>query len=277
MRNKRIEKKGKTSRTNATKIKNIEYNKANNIQEDETQEIFFGRHIVLSLLEKSNKKNKLFIQKGVSGEKIKRILYIVKEQGIVYQEVPKSKLDELTNNGNHQGVVLTMSPIEYSTLEDCFALAASRNESPFFVILDGIEDPHNLGSIIRTADAAGVHGIIIPKRRAVGLTGVVAKTSVGAIERVPVVRVTNIVQTIEHLKSQNVWVFATDMTGQDMRQWDTQGAIAIVIGNEGEGVSQLVSKVVDGTVMIPMVGEVESLNASVAASLLMYEVARNRI
>lgn len=202
---------------------------------------------------------------------------LIRQENLVSQSVPKSKLDDLTNGANHQGIVLTIPPFEYAELEDAFQLAQSRNEDPFFIILDGIEDPHNLGSILRTADATGVHGVIIPKRRAVGLTGVVAKTSTGAIEHVPVIRVTNLAQTITQLKERSVWVFATDMAGEDMRRWNSKGALAIVIGNEGQGVSELVSKSADGTITIPMVGHVQSLNASVAAGVLMYEVARQRI
>ena len=228
-------------------------------------------------MESKSQINKLFLQKGISGPAITDILNLVKQQGIVFQEVPKSKLDDMTDNANHQGVVATVPPFEYSTLNDAFDLAESQEVPPFFLILDGIEDPHNLGSIIRTADAVGVHGIIIPKRRAVGLTGVVAKTSTGAIEHVPVIRVTNLSQTITELKERGVWIFATAMEGEDMRTWNSEGAIALVIGNEGQGVSQNILKNADGTVTIPMIGHVQSLNASVATAILAYEVARHRI
>lgn len=246
-------------------------------ENEQENEIFYGKHVVFNIFNEKRPVNKLFIQKGVSGKMITDILELVKQQGVLYQEVPKSKLDELTNGGNHQGVVATTPPVAYQTLEDCFNLAESRGEEPFILILDGIEDPHNLGSIIRTADAVGVHGVIIPKRRAVGLTGIVAKTSTGAIDHVPVVRVPNIVQTIEQLKAKGVWVFATAMAGEDMRQWNSAGAIALVIGNEGQGVSPLVESSADGTVTIPMTGHVQSLNASVAAAVMMYEVARKRL
>lgn len=240
-------------------------------------EFQYGKHVILTLLESKSQINKLFLQKGISGQAITDILDLVKQQGIVFTEVPKSKLDEMTQNANHQGVVAAVPPYDYSNLEDAFALAESQGVDPFFLILDGIEDPHNLGSIIRTADAAGVHGIIIPKRRAVGITGVVAKTSTGAIEHVPIIRVTNLSQTIETLKERGIWIFATAMEGEDMRQWNSQGPIALVIGNEGQGVSQNVLKNADGTVTIPMVGHVQSLNASVATAVLVYEVARHRI
>lgn len=248
-----------------------------NDKKTQNSEFQYGKHVILTLLESKSQINKLFLQKGIAGPAITDIVDLVKQQGIVLTEVPKSKLDEMTQNANHQGVVAAVPPYEYSSLEDAFILADSRQEDPFFLILDGIEDPHNLGSIIRTADAVGVHGIIIPKRRAVGITGIVAKTSTGAIEHVPIIRVTNLSQTIETLKERGIWIFATAMEGEDMRQWNSQGPIALVIGNEGQGVSQNILKNADGTVTIPMVGKVQSLNASVATAILAYEVARHRI
>lgn len=249
----------------------------NHDENEQKSELFYGKHVVFNIFNEKKEVNKLFIQKGVSGKQITDILELVKQQGVLYQEVPKSKLDELTDGALHQGVVVTTPPVDYQTLDDCFALAESREEPPFFLVLDGIEDPHNLGSILRTADAVGVHGVIIPKRRAVGLTGVVAKTSTGAIDHIPVVRVPNIVQAIEQLKARGVWVFATAMAGEDMRQWNSSGSVALVIGNEGQGVSPLVQTSADATVTIPMVGHVQSLNASVAAAIMMYEVARDRL
>lgn len=212
----------------------------NNPEVSSQEEIIFGKHTVMETLKKNKGINKLFYQKGLADSKISSIIELVKNHGGIFQEVPKSKLDELTQGANHQGLVLTVPPFDYQTIEDCLALAESKGQPPFLLILDGIEDPHNLGSILRTADAFGVHGIIIPKRRAVGLTGIVAKTSTGAIEHVPVVRVANIAQTIELLQNQGIWVFATDMAGEDVRQWNSQGPLAIVIGNEGQGVSPLV-------------------------------------
>ncbi len=249
----------------------------NNQEVSSQEEIIFGKHAVMETLKKNKGINKLFYQKGLADSKISSIIELVKNHGGIFQEVPKSKLDELTQGANHQGLVLTVPPFDYQTIEDCLALAESKGQPPFLLILDGIEDPHNLGSILRTADAFGVHGIIIPKRRAVGLTGIVAKTSTGAIEHVPVVRVANIAQTIELLQNQGIWVFATDMAGEDVRQWNSQGPLAIVIGNEGQGVSPLVKQKADGIVTIPMVGHVQSLNASVAAGVLVYEVARHRM
>ena len=189
--------------------------------------------------------------------------------------MPKNKLEQLSDNQNHQGVVLSTSPIEYATIDELFEVAEERDERPFFVMLDGIEDPHNLGSIIRTADATGVHGIIIPERRSASLSSTVSKASAGAVEHVKVARVTNLSQTIQELKERGLWVFGTDMKGTDYRQWNTDTPICIVIGNEGKGISRLVKENVDELVTIPMVGNVQSLNASVAASIMMFEVYRN--
>lgn len=215
--------------------------------------------------------NKVFVQAGLKADALNEINKLAKKQNLIISQVPKSKLDLLADRQNHQGVVLAVAAYEYAELDDLFAAAKAKDEAPFFLILDGIEDPHNLGSIMRTADAAGVHGIIIPKRRAVQLTATVAKTSTGAIEYVPVVRVTNLAQTIAELKERGLWVFGTDMAGQDYRTWDAKGPTALVIGNEGKGISPLIKKACDGMLTIPMVGHVQSLNASVAASLLIYQ------
>lgn len=215
--------------------------------------------------------NKVFIQAGLKADALNEIIKLAKKQNLIISQVPKSKLDLLADRQNHQGVVLAVAAYEYAELDDLFAAAKAKDEAPFFLILDGIEDPHNLGSIMRTADAAGVHGIIIPKRRAVQLTATVAKTSTGAIEYVPVVRVTNLAQTIAELKERGLWIFGTDMAGQDYQTWDANGPTALVIGNEGKGISPLIKKACDGMLTIPMVGHVQSLNASVAASLLIYQ------
>lgn len=215
--------------------------------------------------------NKVFIQEGLKSESIGQIIAKAKKQGLVIQRVSKSKLDTLANGQNHQGVVLAVASFEYASLEQVFELAESRNEAPFVVILDGIEDPHNLGSILRTADAAGVHGVIILKRRAVGLTSTVAKTSAGAIERVPVVQVNNLVNTLKELKDRGLWIFGTDMAGTDYRRWDATGPVGLIIGNEGKGMARLTKENVDEMLTIPMVGDIQSLNASVAAGLLIYQ------
>lgn len=243
---------------------------------DEGNDIVGGKIAVLSLLNGKRSVNKLFCQEGLHSDRLSAILSLSKQKGIDVHYVPKSKLDSLTNHGNHQGMVAMAAAYDYATLDDVFALADRKNEPAFVVVLDGIEDPHNLGSILRTAAATGVHGVVIPKRRAVGLTAIVAKTAAGALEHVPVVRVTNVSQTIQELKERGCWVYATAMTGQAYTEWAVEGPIAVVIGNEGKGVSRLVQQHSDGLLTIPMAPEMQSLNASVAAGILMYEVYRNR-
>lgn len=247
----------------------------NKRQEENNNEFVIGRHPVREALDSNREINKLFIQDGISGRAIDDIIGLAKRQKIVISNVPKTKLDTLSNNQNHQGVVLSSSPVEYATIDELFELADAREERPFFVMLDGIEDPHNLGSIIRTADAAGVHGVIIPNRRSANLTSTVSKASAGAIERVKVARVTNLTQTIQELKDRGLWVFGTDMNGTDYREWNTDSPICLIIGNEGKGMSRLVKENVDELVTIPMDGDIQSLNASVAASILMFEVYRD--
>ena len=239
-------------------------------------EFVFGHHASVEALKGETEINKVWLQTGLTDKIRNEVMTLAKKRGLVIQDAPKDKLDELTDGQNHQGVVLSIAAYAYATIDDLFAKAAEKDEAPFFLVLDSIEDPHNLGSILRTADAAGVHGIIIPKRRAVQLTSVVAKTSTGAIEHVPVARVTNLVQTVEQLKERGLWVFGTDMDGKDYRRWDAAGPTALIIGNEGKGISPLLKKTVDETLTIPMVGHVQSLNASVAASLLIYQAFNSR-
>jgi 23S rRNA (guanosine2251-2'-O)-methyltransferase len=249
------------------------------VERTETQEVVdfvFGRHAVVEALQTPDRVNRVFIQEGTSGRDAAKVIELAREKGIQVQTVPKTKIEDLVGNAVHQGLVASIAAYEYADLEDVFKKAEEKGEDPFIVILDGVEDPHNLGSILRTADATGVHGIIIPKRRSASLTATVAKASTGAIEHVPVVRVTNLTQTIEQLKARGIWVFGTDMNGTDYRKWNTSGPLAIVMGNEGKGVSRIVKESVDEMVTIPMVGHVQSLNASVASALMMYEVFRNR-
>lgn len=240
------------------------------------KEFVFGRHPAIEVLESDRDVNKVFLQDGLSGQKISSLFNLAKKKGIQVSFVPKAKLDDLVNGGNHQGVVVAASPVDYYSLDELLEIPRSKGEDPFFILLDGLEDPHNLGSIMRTADATGVHGIIIPKHRAVGLTSTVSKASAGAIEHVPVARVTNLNQTIQRLKDEGFWFFGTDMEGTDYRQWNVEGAIGLVIGSEGSGISRLVKENVDVTLTIPMSGHVQSLNASVASGILMYEVYRKR-
>ncbi|GAX08606.1 MAG TPA: 23S rRNA (guanosine(2251)-2'-O)-methyltransferase RlmB [Lactobacillus sp.] len=243
---------------------------------EEPSEFIFGRHPAINALKSDQEINKVFIQDGLKNELIGEIIKLAKKRSLVIQMVPKSKLERLAPRENHQGVVLAVSAFKYASIDDLFAKAQEKDEQPFFLILDNINDPHNLGSIMRTADAVGAHGIIIPKRRSVGLTGVVAKTSTGAIEHVPVARVTNLVNTVKELKERGLWVFGTDMDGTDYRHFDAKGPVGIIIGNEGKGISPLLKKTVDEMLTIPMVGHVQSLNASVAASLLMYQAFSSR-
>lgn len=241
-------------------------------KQEGTDDFIIGRHPAIAALKSTDQEiNKVFLQSGLRAGAIGEIIKLAKKRHLVVTNVPKAKLDRLVNHENHQGVVLAVAAYQYATIDDLFERVAQRDESPFFVILDQLADPHNLGSILRTADAAGVHGVIIPKRRSVGLTSVVAKTAAGALEHVPVARVNNLVQAAEELKERGVWLFGTDMKGTDYRRWDAKGASAVVIGNEGKGISPLMKKTCDEMLTIPMVGHVQSLNASVAASLLIYQ------
>lgn len=247
----------------------------NNSQNND--DFIIGRHPAVAALKADGQEiNKVFIQSGLRAGAIGEIIKLAKKRHLVVTNVPKAKLDRLVNHENHQGVVLAVAAYQYATIDDLFDRAQERDEAPFFLILDQLADPHNLGSILRTADAAGVHGVIIPKRRSVGLTSVVAKTAAGALEHVPVARVNNLMQTAEELKERGVWIFGTDMKGTDYRRWDATGPSAVVIGNEGKGISPLMKKTCDETLTIPMVGHVQSLNASVAASLLIYQGFNSR-
>lgn len=235
-----------------------------------------GRNAVLEVLKSGRDIEKIIVVKGNVEGTVRRIVGMAKERGIVVQEVVRQKLDEMSQTKNHQGVIAIVSEHEYADIQDILAAAADKGEKPFIIILDNITDPHNLGAVIRTAECAGAHGVIIPKRRSVGLTATVGKTSAGAVEYMPVARVTNIARTIEELKKEGIWVACADMGGEDYFESALDGAIALVIGSEGEGVSRLVKEKCDFTVSIPMYGSISSLNASVASALLMYEVVRQR-
>jgi 23S rRNA (guanosine2251-2'-O)-methyltransferase len=235
-----------------------------------------GKNPVIEALKSNRDINKILIAEGSQRGQMQQVTQLAKERNVIVQFVPKKKIDQITDQ-NHQGVLAYIAAYQYAELEDLFAAAAKRNESPFFLLLDEIEDPHNLGSIMRTADAVGAHGIIIPKRRAVGLTTTVAKSSTGAIEYIPVVRVTNMAQTIDELKERGVWIAGTDAKGkEDYRQFDGTMPLGLVIGSEGKGIGRLIRDKCDFLIHLPMVGKVTSLNASVAAALLMYEVYRKR-
>jgi 23S rRNA (guanosine2251-2'-O)-methyltransferase len=235
-----------------------------------------GKNPVIEALKSSRDINKIMIAEGSQRGQMQQVTKLAKEANVIVQFVPKKKLDQIYE-GNHQGVIAQVAAYEYAELDDLFAVAEKRNEPPFFLLLDEIEDPHNLGSIMRTADATGAHGIIIPKRRAVGLTATVAKSSTGAIEHIPVVRVTNMSRTIDELKERGVWIAGTDASGkEDYRAFDGTMPLGLVIGSEGKGMGRIIREKCDFLLRLPMVGHVTSLNASVAAALLMYEVYRKR-
>ncbi len=246
------------------------------MSEELTPEIIGGKNPVLEALRADRDVNKIWIAEGVQKKGIAELLQLAKESGVLVQFVPKKKIDGLTDS-NHQGIAAAVAAYNYAELDDLFEVAASRSEDPLFLILDELEDPHNLGSIMRTADAIGVHGLIIPRRRAVGLTAVVAKASTGAIEHVPVVRVNNLSQTVDDLKKRGLWIAGTDAKeSADYRTMDANLPLAVIIGSEGKGMSRILRDKCDFLYQLPMVGHVTSLNASVAASLLMYEVYRKR-
>ncbi|WP_070121454.1 23S rRNA (guanosine(2251)-2'-O)-methyltransferase RlmB [Bacillus marinisedimentorum] len=239
-------------------------------------EWIIGRNPVLEALRSGRDMNKVLVAEGAQKGQIQQVIQLAKKNGVIVQQVPKKKLDQLVE-GNHQGVAAAVAAYQYAEIDDLFAGAEEKGEAPFFLILDEIEDPHNLGSILRTADAAGVHGIIIPKRRAVGLTAAVAKSSTGAVEYVPVARVTNLSRAIEELKERGVWIAGTDASAdEDYRQLDGTMPLGLVIGSEGKGMGRIIKEKCDFLIRLPMEGKVTSLNASVAAALLMYEVHRKR-
>ena len=238
-------------------------------------DIVYGVHAVTESLE-ANTGNKLYIQDDLRGKNVDAIKVLAAEKKVSISWTPKKTLSDMTGGAVHQGFVLRVSEFAYSELSVIMD-KAELEENPLVLILDGLNDPHNFGSILRTADATQVTGVIIPKHRAVGVTPVVAKTSTGAVEHIPIARVTNLSQTLDKLKEAGCWVFGTDMDGTPSHKWNTAGKVALIIGNEGKGISANIKKQVDEMITIPMSGHVQSLNASVAAAVLMYEVYRNRL
>lgn len=236
-----------------------------------------GRNAVLEAFRSGKTIDKLFVLDGCQDGPVKSIIREAKKTDTIINFVDKERLDRLAGTGHHQGVVAQAAAYEYAEVEDILKAAKDKGEAPFIFILDEIEDPHNLGAIIRTANQAGAHGVIIPKRRAVGLTATVAKTSAGAINYTPVAKVTNISKTIEDLKKQGMWFVCADMDGTTMYDLNLTGSIGLVIGNEGSGVSRLVKEKCDFVASIPMKGDIDSLNASVAAGVLAYEIVRQRM
>lgn len=236
-----------------------------------------GRHPVMEAFHAGRTIDKLFVLDGCEDGPVKSIIRAAKKQDTYIRFVKKERLDQLSETHQHQGVIAMAAAYSYSTVEDILAIAREKNEDPFIFLLDGIEDPHNLGAIIRTANLAGAHGVIIPKHRAVGLTGVVAKTSAGALNYTPVAKVANLGQTIDQLKKEGLWFVCGHMGGDVMYRLNLKGPIGLVVGNEGEGVSRLVREKCDHIASIPMKGDIDSLNASVAAGILAYEIVRQRM
>ena len=236
-----------------------------------------GRNAVLEAFRSGKTIDKVFLLKGCQDGPVLSIAREARKHDCLIQYVPKQRLDQMSETGKHQGVIAYAAAYEYASVEDMLELAKSRGEAPFLFLLDGIEDPHNLGAIIRTANLAGAHGVIIPKRRAAGLTAVVAKTSAGALNYTPVAKVTNLSSEMEALKEQGMWFVCADMGGTTMYDLDLKGSIGLVIGNEGEGVSKLVKENCDFVASIPMKGDIDSLNASVATGVLAYEIVRQRL
>jgi len=245
-------------------------------QQEPAKLILIGRNAILEALNHDKPMDKILLKRGSLEGTLRVIAAKARERGIVLQEVDKTKLDELSEAGNHQGIVGLCPAKGYVEIDEILAFAKSKNEDPFVLLLDGIMDPHNLGAILRTAESAGIHGVILPKRRSVGLTPTVAKTSSGAVEHILISRVTNLSDAISKLKKCGLWIACADMKGVDLYTADLSGPIALLVGSEGTGVSRLLAKNSDFLIKIPMYGHIDSLNASVAAGVLMYEVVRKR-
>lgn len=238
--------------------------------------VIIGRNAVREVLESGREIDKILVSRNVTGA-AKPLISKCRDKGILVKEVDSKKLDFMSGNNAHQGIIAIVAAHTYCEVNDILDLAKQRNESPFIIICDELEDPHNLGAVIRTAEACGAHGIIIPKRRSASLNSTVAKAACGALEYMKVARVTNLVATIKELKEKGVWVYCADMDGENWCQTDFSGACALVIGSEGNGVGDLVKKNCDMVVSMPMLGKINSLNASVAGGILMYEITRQRL
>ena len=245
------------------------------MEKETNKNIIVGRNSVMEALRSDREIDKLIVGKGAEGS-IKKILGLAKDKRIPVTMADKPALDRIASGSPHQGVAAYVSSYSYCEVEDILAAAEERGEAPFVIILDNLEDPHNLGAIMRTAEACGAHGIIIPKRRSVSITEVVAKASAGAVEYMPVAKVSNIAQTIEFLKEKGVWIYDCDMDGETYYKTDMRGAVGLVIGSEGFGISRLVKEKCDFVVSIPMIGKITSLNASNAAAVLLCEIRKQR-
>ncbi len=251
--------------------------KENENQATENTTWIEGRNAVLEAFRSGKTIDKLYVLNGCQDGPVRTIVREAKKHGTILNFVDKERLNHLSETGKHQGVIACAAAYAYAEVEDMLRLAKERGEDPFLILLDNIEDPHNLGAIIRTANLAGAHGVIIPKRRSAGLTATVAKTSAGALNYTPVAKVTNLVRTMEELKEKGLWFVCADMGGESMYRLNLKGPIGLVIGNEGEGVSRLVKEACDFVAAIPMKGEIDSLNASVATGVLAYEIVRQRL
>jgi 23S rRNA (guanosine2251-2'-O)-methyltransferase len=242
-----------------------------------TADFIAGRNSVMEALKSGRPINKVLVAKGDRQGQVREIIALARSKGLVVQEVDAARLEQMAQGIRHQGVLATVSPVEYAELEEVLAKAASSEAEPFLILLDELEDPHNVGAILRTADAAGVHGVLMPKRRSCPLSGTVAKISAGAVEYVPVARIGNIGQTLEQLKKAGMWIVGADMDGdKNYYEADLTGPVVVVVGSEGKGMGRLVKEHCDYVVRIPMLGKINSLNASVACSLLLYEIVRQR-
>ena len=251
-----------------------DFNKENDNQPD--RDIIFGRNSVTEAIKAERPLDSGMVVRGERSGSIPKILADAKTAGIPIKEVDRKKLDFMCGHGNHQGIIAVGAVKAYSTVDDIFATAEERGEPPFIIVCDEIEDPHNLGAIIRTAEAAGAHGVIVPKRRSASLSFTVSKTSAGAVEFMHVARVTNIPQTLDELKERGLWIYCADMDGETFYNANLKGAVALVIGSEGKGVGRLVKEKCDVVLSMPMKGKINSLNASVAAGILMYEISKQR-
>lgn len=243
---------------------------------DRNENLIVGRNAVMEALKAGRVIDTLMVARGDRSGSISKIVAMCREKNIVIKEVDNKKLDFMCGRNSHQGVAAYAAAHEYSTVQDMLNLAKERGEKPFLIVCDELEDPHNLGAIIRTAETAGVHGVIVPKRRSASLSYAVSKTAAGALEYVPVARVSNLAATLDELKAEGVWIYGADMGGDNWCETDYDGAVALVIGSEGNGLSRLVREKCDFIVSLPMKGHITSLNASVAAGIMMYEVARQR-
>ena len=247
------------------------------INSESKMDLVIGRNSVIEALKSKRNIDFIYVAKGNHTGSIKVAIAKAKALGVTIKKVDVCRLNSICGNQNHQGIAAYVGAKEYVTVEDILETASKKNEQPFIIIADGIEDPHNLGAIIRTAECAGVHGIVIPKRRCVGVNYTVSKTSAGAVEHMNIARVTNLCDTIDMLKKNGIWVYGLDMDGQTWCETDLKGPIALVVGAEGKGISRIVKEGCDAILSLPMVGEINSLNASVAAGLGMYEILRQRM